>query len=283
MDLTSVQTIRSIQKKFGFLFKKGFGQNFLTSKETLKSICEAVKESGAEEVLEIGPGFGVLTYELARNFSKVTAIELDKSLTEVLNYTLAKFDNVRIINGDALKLDLSRLINDEFETGNVSLAANLPYYAATQIIISVLERRLPLKSMVVMVQKEVAERICAKPSSKSYGVLSVICQYYTEASVTAQVTADKFVPPPKVDSTVVCLKPLEKPKAEVKNEELFFKVVRAAFSQRRKTLLNCLSSFFGIEKTIVSQKLDSIGIIPSRRGETLTVDEFARISDILFE
>ncbi|MCD8390807.1 MAG: 16S rRNA (adenine(1518)-N(6)/adenine(1519)-N(6))-dimethyltransferase RsmA [Firmicutes bacterium] len=283
MDLTSVKTIRDIQRRFGFSFKKGYGQNFLTSKSALEEIVKAARESGAEGVIEIGPGFGVLTRALAESFDKVVAVELDESLLDVLDYTLGEFDNVKVINADALKIDLSELIQNEFDGKDVSVAANLPYYAATQIIISLLDKKLPLKSMIVMVQKEVAERVCAAPSTKSYGALSVICQYYAAAEVVTEVTADMFVPPPKVDSAVVRLDVPEKPSVAVSDEEMFFNTVKAAFSQRRKTLLNCLGAFFGLDKAVLAEKMNALGIDPRRRGETLSLEEFARLSDMLGE
>lgn len=281
MDLTSVQTIRDIQKRFGFSFKKGFGQNFLTSRETLDAITDAVRKSGARCAVEIGPGFGTLTSALCEGLDAVAAIELDKSLLDVLDFTLAEYDNVRVINADALKTDIAAVIAENFSGKPAALAANLPYYAATQIIVSLIEKRPPLTAIVVMVQKEVAERICAAPGTKSYGTLSVLCGYFTEPEIVAQVTADKFVPPPKVDSTVIRLTPRRTPAVCVRDEEMLFKTVKAAFSQRRKTLANCLASSFGCEKESVSALLEALDIAPSRRGETLSLAEFAVLSDAL--
>ena len=257
MDLTSPRTIRNIQERFGFTFKKGLGQNFLTARNILEEIVDAAEiENG---VIEVGPGFGVLTSELAQN------------------------DNVKIINEDILKLDLKKVIDDEFNGEKVSIAANLPYYITTPIITKLLEEKLPIKNIVVMVQKEVAERMSAKPSTKDYGAITVLCQYYTEPSIVANVPASLFVPPPKVDSAVLKLKVLDKPSVEVKDEGVFFRVVKAAFSQRRKTLLNCLSANFPIPKDEISTLLESIGIAPSRRGETLSLEEFANIADTLLQ
>ena len=281
MDLTSPRTIRNIQEQFGFTFKKGLGQNFLTARNILEEIVDAAEiESG---VIEVGPGFGVLTSELAQNSDKVVTIEIDERLIEVLDYTLAEYDNVKIINEDILKLDLKKVIDDEFNGEKVSIAANLPYYITTPIITKLLEEKLPIKNIVVMVQKEVAERMSAKPSTKDYGAITVLCQYYTEPSIVANVPASLFVPPPKVDSAVLKLKILDKPSVEVKDEGVFFRVVKAAFSQRRKTLLNCLSANFPIPKDEISTLLESIGIAPSRRGETLSLEEFANIADTLLQ
>ena len=279
MDLTSPRTIRSIQEKFGFTFKKGLGQNFLTSQNVLEEIVDSAEiDSG---VIEVGPGFGVLTSELAKNSDKVVTIEIDERLIDVLKYTLADYDNVKIVNADILKLDLHKLIQEEFGNEKVSIAANLPYYITTPIITKLLEEKLPLKNIVVMVQKEVALRMAAKPSSKDYGAITVLCQYYTEPSVVTNVPASLFVPPPKVDSAVLKLKIRENPAVHVTDEKMFFRVVKAAFSQRRKTLLNCLCSNFSFPKEEMSALLEGIGITPSRRGETLSLQEFADISDAI--
>jgi 16S rRNA (adenine1518-N6/adenine1519-N6)-dimethyltransferase len=279
MELTSPRVIRGIQEKFGFTFKKGLGQNFLTSPEVLSDIVDAAEIDGG--VIEVGPGFGVLTTALAQNSEKVVTIEIDERLLDVLRYTLAEFDNVKIINADVLKLDLKQLIQDEFGGEKVSIAANLPYYITTPIITKLLEEKLPVKNIVVMVQKEVALRLAAKPSTKDYGAITVLCQYYTEPSIITNVPASLFVPPPKVDSAVLRLRVLDKPSVEVKDEKIFFRVVKASFSQRRKTLLNCLCSFFSLPKDELSDMLTGIGIVPSRRGETLSLAEFAAVADAL--
>ena len=279
MDLTSPRVIRGIQEKFGFTFKKGLGQNFLTSRNVLEEIVDAAEiDSG---IIEVGPGFGVLTSELAKHSDKVVTIEIDERLLDVLEYTLADYENVKIVNADILKLDLHKLIQEEFDGEQVSIAANLPYYITTPIITKLLEEKLPLKNIVVMVQKEVALRMAAKPSSKDYGAITVLCQYYTEPSVVTNVPASLFVPPPKVDSAVLKLKLREKPAVQVQDEKMFFRVVKAAFSQRRKTLLNCLCANFSLPKDEISALLESIGITPSRRGETLSLQEFADIADTL--
>ncbi len=279
MELTSPKVIREIQNKFGFNFKKGLGQNFLTSKSVLEDICDVAKPQ--EGVLEIGPGFGVLTQELSRHSKKVVSIEIDNSLIDVLGYTLSECDNVKIVQGDVLKIDLRKLIEEEFGNTKISIAANLPYYITTPIITKVLEEKLPINNMVVMVQKEVAQRLCAKPATKDYGAITLLCQYYCEPQITTIVPSGLFVPPPKVDSAVLTLHMLEKPRVDVKDEKMFFKTVKSAFSQRRKTLANCLNATFGISKDILSDMLMSLGIDPKRRGETLSIDEFKLVADKL--
>lgn len=281
MELTNPSVIKEIRNKFGFDFKKAFGQNFLTSSRVLEEICSAA--SGPDGVLEIGPGFGVLTKELAKNFNKVVAIELDKRLPEVLEYTLEGADNVKIIEGDCLKLDLSSVIKDEFGKKPISIAANLPYYITTPIITKLLESKLNVEKLVVMVQKEVALRLAAKPGTKDYGAISVFCDYYTVPEIITTVPAGCFVPPPKVDSAVVCMTLRGESDVYIKDEKMFFRVVKAAFSQRRKTLLNCLVSGFSFGKEKISAALSEAGIEPTRRGETLSKEEFARIANIFYD
>ncbi len=281
MELTSPKTIREIADRFGFTFKKGLGQNFLTSKSVLEDIAEAADADGG--VLEIGPGFGVLTKELSQHAQKVVSLEIDDRLIDVLEFTLQDCDNVKVINQDVLKTDLKALIDEEFNGEKISVAANLPYYITTPIITKLLEERLPIKNIVVMVQKEVAQRMQAKPSSKDYGAITLLCQYYAEPEIVTTVPAGLFVPPPKVDSAVLRLKMLDEPRVSVQNEKVFFNTVKAAFSQRRKTLLNCISSYFSLPKDTASEILISAGIEPNRRGETLSIEEFAILADKINE
>ena len=279
MNLTSPKTIRQIQDKFGFTFKKGLGQNFLTSRDVLDDIVDAAEiESG---VMEIGPGFGVLTQALCESAEKVVSVEIDDRLLPVLDYTLSGYDNVKIVHGDVMKLDLRELIEKEFGGEKISIAANLPYYITTPIISRLLEEKLPVKNIIVMVQKEVAERLSAKEGTKDYGAITLLCRYYTEPEIITKVPASLFVPPPKVDSAVLRLRVLDEPQVKVKDEKIFFKTVKAAFSQRRKTLLNCLVSAFPISKEEIGALLREAGIEPQRRGETLSIEEFARVSDLL--
>ena len=280
MDFISPTEIKRIASKYGFVFKKGLGQNFLSSQSVLEEIAMAA-EIENEGVIEIGPGFGVLTNELAKRAKKVVALEIDDRLIPVLADTLGEYDNVKVINQDVLKADIEKLIEDEFNGEKVSVAANLPYYITTPIITALIEGGLPLKNLVVMVQKEVADRITATPGTKNYGAISVLCQYYTEPELVCTVGANMFVPPPKVDSAVVKMAFRNTPAVSIKDEEMFFKTVKAAFSQRRKTLLNCLVSNFTHTKAELTELMESVGIEPTRRGETLSLDEFARLSDIL--
>ena len=279
MYLASPTVIKNIAAKYGFTFKKGLGQNFLTSKEILERIAESAEiEYGA---IEIGLGFGVLTDELAERAEKVVALEIDERLIPVLKDTMSDHDNIKVINADVMKTDMAKLIEEQFGEKPVSIAANLPYYITTPIITMLLESRLPVKNIVVMVQKEVAERISAAPGSKDYGALTVMCRYFTRPELVCVVPASLFVPQPKVDSAVLRLRVLDKPSVEVSDEKLFFRTVKAAFSQRRKTLLNCLAANFPHGKAALTDILESLGIDPRRRGETLSIAEFAELSEKL--
>lgn len=281
MDLTSPRVIKDIAERFGFNFSKGLGQNFLLDDSVLDRIVEAADiDTG---VLEVGPGFGVLTKQLAETGKKVVSVEIDSRLIPVLDFTLSEYDNVKIIERDILKTDVKELITSEFNGEKISVAANLPYYITTPIIAKLIEEKLPIKNIVVMVQKEVAERICAKPGKKDYGAISVMCQYYTNPEMITIVPAGSFYPAPKVDSAVLCMRVCETPNIETKNEKLFFKVVKAAFAQRRKTLLNCLSSGFSMDKQTISEILEKIGIATNIRGEKLGLLEFAKIADSFFD
>lgn len=279
MELTSIKNIKSLATMFGFDFSKGLGQNFLTNSDVLDKIAQAAQ--GTDGVLEIGPGFGVLTKKLAESFKKVVSVEVDKSLLPVLDYTLSEFDNVSIINADFMKLDLNELMKNEFDSKKISVAANLPYYITTPIITSLIEGKYPLDSIVVMVQKEVAQRFCAKPGTKDYGAISVLCSYYSNPEIICTVPSGDFYPSPKVDSAVVKLKMCEKPNTFAENEKLFFKVVKASFAQRRKTLQNCLSNGLKLDKQLTGDLLKQVGIEPTVRGEKLGIDEFAAIANAL--
>ncbi len=277
MELTNPKVIKDIVREFGFSFSKGLGQNFLLDKSVLEEIVEAADPK--DGVIEVGPGFGVLTRELAKNSKKVVTIELDSRLFPVLDYTLGEFDNVKVIEGDILKINLSDVIKEEFDGKKISVAANLPYYITTPIITMLLEGKYPIKRIVVMVQKEVALRLSAEAGSKDYGAISVLTRYYTNPRIVTVVPAESFYPAPKVDSAVVCLEVCQKPNVLVKDEKMFFKVVKGAFSQRRKTLLNCLSSSFGLDKETTAQKIKNCGIDPGIRGEKLSIEEFAKLAD----
>lgn len=280
MDFISPAVIKKIAANYGFVFKKGLGQNFLTSQEILEEIADAAEIDG-RGVLEIGPGFGVLTNELAKRAGKVVALEIDERLIPILEDTLSEYDNIKIINRDVMKSDIKELIETEFNGEEISVAANLPYYITTPIITTLIEADLPIDNLVVMVQKEVAERIQAKPGSKDYGALSVLCQYHTEPEYIRTVGAGLFVPPPKVDSAVIKMKFRKEKAVSVNSEKMFFKTVKAAFSQRRKTLLNCLASNFPYGKERLTEIMNSVEIDPKRRGETLSLEEFAKLADAL--
>jgi len=280
MNLTSVKTIKDIKDRFGFTFKKGLGQNFLTDPGVLDDAVSAAQiENG---VLEIGPGFGVLTYALAGTGKKVVTLEIDDRLIPVLDYTLAEFDNVKVVNCDVMKTDIKALIAEEFGEGKISIAANLPYYITTPIITGLLEKKLPVSNMVFMVQREVAERIVAE-KGRDAGAISLFCRYFSEPEIIEIVPAGSFYPPPKVDSAVLKLKILDKPSVEVKDEKLLFRVIRASFSQRRKTLANGISSGLGLTKGEVNELLVSLGFPDNVRGEALTLSDFARIADRITE
>lgn len=280
-DLSDRNQIRSIVNKYGFTFKKGLGQNFLADEDLFEKIVSAGESEG---VIEIGPGFGTLTRALSERYEKVVTIEIDERLMPILENTLSDCENVKIINDDCMKINLRNLIDEEFHEKTVSVAANLPYYITTPIIARLLEDKLDLKNIVVMVQKEVAQRMSATAGSKEYGAISVMCSYYAESEIIADAPAELFVPPPKVDSAVLRLKVRKRPGVDTLDEKMFFKVVRASFAQRRKTLLNALSNAgFGIEKKEIESILENLRIKPSLRGETLVMEEFAAIADEFFK
>lgn len=278
MDFISPSEIKRIAQRYGFVFKKGLGQNFLSSQEVLEEIAIAAEIDGGG-VIEIGPGFGVLTNELAKRAKKVVALEIDENLIPILSDTLSEYDNVKVINRDVLKTDMTELIEEEFSGERVSVAANLPYYITTPIITGLIDAKLPLKNLVVMVQKEVADRLSARPGSKDYGAITVLCQYYTDVETICVVPSCLFVPPPKVDSAVVKMVFRDTPAVTPVDEGMFFRVVKAAFSQRRKTLLNCMAANFPQSKDELTAALESVDIDPRRRGETLTLEEFCKLSD----
>ncbi len=283
-NLASVKVIKEILAESGFGFSKSLGQNFLIDESVLEKMVLSSGIGKETNVIEIGPGFGVLTQRLCMNAKKVVAIEIDSSAVPILENNLSDFDNFKVINADVLKTDLSKIIEDEFESGEVRIAANLPYYITTPIIMNILESRLDIKSLTIMIQKEVAERICAKAGTKDYGALSVAVNFYSSPRMITHVAPSCFIPQPKVSSSVISLDILDKPAVDVMDEKGFFKIVKAAFGQRRKTLLNALSNSPAIPKSKqeISEILQNLGIDEKRRGETLGLEEFARISDAVF-
>lgn len=278
LKLSSPSTIKYIMEKYGFKFSKSLGQNFLISDDVVEDIMEGADVSEEDYILEVGPGIGVMTQALAERAKKVVSVELDTSLLPVLKETLAPYDNVVIVNDDILKVDIVKLIDDEFGGKKPKVVANLPYYVTTPIIMMFLEKGLPVTDIVVMVQ-EVADRIVSGPGNKVFGALSVAVQFYADAEIIVEAPKGVFMPQPKVDSVVVRMRILEQPKVDVKNRKLFFKVVKAAFGMRRKTLLNALSAGLSVPKDVVVDVLESCDVDPKRRGETLSIKEFGLLAD----
>lgn len=275
--------MREVLGRHGFHFSKSLGQNFLIDGSVLDQIAEGADLSEEDVVLEVGPGIGVLTQVLCERAGRVVAVEIDRGLLPVLNETLAEYDNVEVVQGDILKLNLPQLFEEKFPGKEVKVVANLPYYITTPIIMNFFEQKLPVERIVVMVQKEVADRMQAVPSTKAYGTLSIAVQYYAEAKIVTTVPSGAFFPPPNVGSAVIALVRREKPAVDVKDEELFFRVVKAAFAQRRKTLPNTLSSAMGVDKDLLREALAMAEIDPKRRGESLSLTEFGRLSDAIGE
>ena len=276
--LSDIGTIKDILKRHGFTFSKALGQNFLIN----PSVCPRMAElSGAGEgvgVIEVGPGIGVLTNELCKLADKVVAIELDKRLLPVLDETLAEYDNVKVINADVLELDLNKLIADEFPGMQVVICANLPYYITSPVIMKLLEDRLPVTAITVMVQKEAAQRRCAPVGSRESGAVTVSVNYYAEPSLQFHVSAGSFMPAPKVDSAVIRLDIRENPPVEV-DEKMFFSVVKAAFSQRRKVISNSLSSGLKMSKDEINGILERAQVPANARAEKLSLEDFAKIAN----
>ncbi|MGG0795304.1 16S rRNA (adenine(1518)-N(6)/adenine(1519)-N(6))-dimethyltransferase RsmA [Brevibacillus laterosporus] len=283
-DIATPTRTREIIEKYGFSLKKSLGQNFLTDINILHNIIDAAELSKDKAVIEIGPGIGALTEQLCRAAGKVMAIEIDQRLLPILEDTLSPYDNITVVHGDVLKLDVGALIAEHLSgCSGVSVVANLPYYVTTPILMGLLESGIQLDHIVVMIQKEVAERIAAKPGTKDYGSLSVASQFYAETSIEMIVPASVFIPRPNVDSAVIKLSIRKQPIVEVADEKLFFRVVKASFAQRRKTLQNNLvTNYFGKEKKEQAlQALEEADILPSRRGETLSIQEFATLANTI--
>ena len=283
MKLYAPSTIREIKDKYGFRLSKSLVQNFLTDKNIIDEIIESAQIGPEDLVMEIGPGIGVITMEAAEKAKKVIAVEIDKNLIPILKETLKDYDNVEIINKDILKTDVNGLIDGCKEKfAGVKILGNLPYYITTPIIMKLLEDGVKADSITIMMQKEVADRIKALPETKAYGALSVAVQYYCTAEAVVNVPKEVFMPQPKVDSTVLrlCIRK-EKP-VILEDRDMFFRCVKAGFGQRRKTLLNSLMGIDNITKDIVRDALEKAGIDPSRRAETLNLEEFAKLSNEVF-
>lgn len=272
--IASPQGTNHILHRFKLRADKKLGQNFLIDETVVRRIVEAAELTPEDTVLEVGPGIGTLTQGLAESGANVVAVELDKRLLPVLDVTLEGYDNVRIVNGDILQVD----IMEQVQKPDFKCCANLPYYITTPIIFAILEKRLPMERLVVMVQKEVAERMAAKPGSKDYGALSVAIQYFTEPEIAFIVPPSSFIPAPSVDSAVIVCKRRSTPPVEVCDENLFFRVVKAAFSLRRKMLSNSLKNM-GIKGEQVSKWLELAGVDGKRRAETLSLDDFAALTN----
>ena len=272
--IASPEVVHYICKRFDIKMSKKLGQNFLIKRGIVDEIVHAAELTPGEPVLEVGPGIGTLTQGLAQSGADVTAIELDRRLLEVLDTTLASYDNVRIVHGDVLKLDVPTIMNHK----PFKVVANLPYYITTPIIMSLLESKLPIERLVVMVQKEVALRMVAKPGTKDYGALSVAVQYYTEPDIVLDVPPKSFLPAPAVTSSVIRCVLRDKPPVDVIDEKLFFRVVKAGFAQRRKTFANTMKTT-GLSKDRIEELLAKANIDGQRRGETFTLQEFADIAN----
>jgi len=272
--IASPEVVHYICKRFDIKMSKKLGQNFLIKRGIVDEIVHAAELTPGEPVLEVGPGIGTLTQGLAQSGADVTAIELDRRLLEVLDTTLASYDNVRIIHGDVLKLDVPSIMNHK----PFKVVANLPYYITTPIIMSLLESKLPIERLVVMVQKEVALRMIAKPGTKDYGALSVAVQYYTEPDIVLDVPPKSFLPAPAVTSSVIRCVLRDKPPVDVIDEKLFFRVVKAGFAQRRKTFSNTMKTT-GLTRDRIEELLAKANIDGQRRGETFTLQEFADVAN----
>jgi 16S rRNA (adenine1518-N6/adenine1519-N6)-dimethyltransferase len=272
-----------ILQKYGFHFQKKYGQNFLIDTHVLEKIIGASEITGEDCVLEIGPGIGTMTQYLAENAGRVIAVEIDDNLIPILKETLAPYDNVTVIHGDILKLDVQQLC-DTYNGGRpIKVVANLPYYITTPIIMGLFESHVPLVSITIMVQKEVAERMQVGPGTKDYGALSLAVQYYARPQIIANVPPNCFIPRPNVGSAVIRLIRHEQPPVAAQDEKKMFAIIRAAFNQRRKTLVNALSNagIYGITRETATAALTAMGLSPTIRGEVLTLEEFARLSDLL--
>lgn len=284
MEASLAYKTKQIIKKYEFNFKKNFGQNFLVDERVLEKIISAAEIDEKDLVIEVGPGIGTLTQAMAKKAGKVVSVEIDKTLVPILGELLADYDNIEIINEDILKVDINELI-ERHQGMNVKMAANLPYNITTPIIMNILEKHIPMESLTVMIQKEVAYRMNAKPSTKDYGSLSLVTQYYCEPYLVANVPQNCFMPRPNVDSAVIKLTILKEPRVEVKDEQFMFDFIKAAFSQRRKTLVNCIfnSGLLTLNKEEIGKAFNELGYDERVRGESLTLEDYAKISDKMLE
>ncbi|BBD90965.1 16S rRNA (adenine(1518)-N(6)/adenine(1519)-N(6))-dimethyltransferase RsmA [Staphylococcus caprae] len=280
-DIATPSRTRALLDQYGFNFKKSLGQNFLVDVNIINKIIEASQIDETTGIIEVGPGMGSLTEQLAKHAKKVMSFEIDQRLIPVLNDTLSPYDNVTIINEDILKADIGKAVNTYLDDcDKIMVVANLPYYITTPILLNLMQQDIPIDGYVVMMQKEVGERLNASVGTKAYGSLSIVAQYYTETSKVLTVPKSVFMPPPNVDSIVVKLMQREEPLVDIDDEEAFFKLAKAAFAQRRKTINNNYQNFFkdGKQyKSSILNWLENAGIDPKRRGETLTIQDFAKL------
>ena len=279
--LSSHKATKEVVQKHNFKFSKSLGQNFLIDDNVIDKILDGARLTQGDNIIEVGPGIGTLTREMGKVAQKVVAIEIDKTLIPILRETLSDLDNVEVVNQDILRVNIQELVNEKLNGGPVKLVANLPYYITTPIVMKFLEEDIPVTDIVVMVQKEVADRMNANPGTKDYGALSIAVQYYCDTEIVAKAPRHMFVPQPNVDSTVIGLHVREEEKYKVDNEEIFFKTVKASFGQRRKTLLNSLSGLGFLSKDEIREVLAEANIDEKRRGETLSIYEFATLSNII--
>lgn len=282
MNLSDINTIRGVLSRHGFHFSKSLGQNFLVNPEVCPRMAQECGAGKGVGVLEVGPGIGVLTAELAKRAEKVVAVELDQRLLPVLAETLAEYPNVKVVHADIIKIDLNRLIQKEFPNMEVVVCANLPYYITSPVIMRLLEERLPVRAVTVMVQKEAADRLCAEPGTRACGAVSVAVRYFAQPQILFGVERSSFMPPPNVDSAVIQLKVRPEPEIQVEEEKNFFALVKAAFGQRRKTVLNSVAAGLSMGKERVAAALERAGIAPNSRAEQLTMQQFAQFCGELF-
>ena len=280
-NLTNINVVKELLKKYGFTFSKGLGQNFLIN----PSVCPKIAEYGFAEsgygILEIGTGFGTLSCELAKGADKVVAIEIDSRLLPVLGETMADFDNFKVINADIMKTDLDSLIKQEFDGLKVAVCANLPYYITSPVIMKLLESEIPAEAITVMVQKEAAQRLCARMGTREAGAITAAVNYYGSAELLFNVSRGSFMPAPNVDSAVIQIRPDNKYRNKIDDRELYFRVIKGAFAQRRKTLANSLNASIGVEKTVIYDILKEMGLKETIRCEQLNMDQWTEFVNTL--
>ena len=281
MNLANIKDVKKVLSSEGFVFKKSLGQNFIID----ETVCPAMADACCDEntgVIEIGPGAGVLTYQLAQRAKKVVAIEIDERLRPVLKKTVGEFNNVEIIFGDVLKLDLNKIITEKFEDCHrVAVCANLPYYITSPIIISLLESKLNIASITAMVQLEAAERLCSRLGNREAGAVTAVVEYYSDAEILFDVPRDCFLPAPNVDSAVINLSIRKSPAVNAEDEKLFFDIIKAGFNQRRKTLINALSNRYKLDKPTALSFFEEAKISPTARAEELTIEDFSALANLI--